>query len=101
MTKNDLNKIEGFGNHLDLDKMLENQKDPLKIFDSFFKNLEKDKMEKDNKTPKDKIQEQFPNLTETQLMKLTEAYFTLNWINPGVNISKYLVILKGNQAILV
>lgn len=53
--------------------------------------------ENKRKTPKDRLSKEFPSFTETQLNKLVEAYFILNWVNPSINIAAYIFILHYQE----
>lgn len=52
--------------------------------------------ENKNKTPKDKLSEAFPRLLESQIIKLVEAYFILNWVNESIDIHTFIYITNEN-----
>lgn len=51
-------------------------------------------MENNTKTPKDYLTESFPRLLESQIIKLVEAYFILNWVNESIDIDMFISILQ-------
>lgn len=49
---------------------------------------------------KDRISKEFTNLTETQLSKLVEFYHISIWINPDINLFKFILILKSKSEVI-
>lgn len=49
---------------------------------------------------KDRISKEFTNLTETQLSKLVEFYHISIWINPDINLFKFILILKSKSQVI-
>ena len=47
----------------------------------------------EKKTPKEKLESEFTEFTETQLTKLVEAFFIINWINDSITIDRFIIIL--------